>query len=157
MVAAIVIYFTALPRPAAPEQGRARLADTSVLLLALPPLVTLFGPYHAVVFVPAFMLLLSIAVDESFSPRVRIAAIARPLVYEVLFLVMPSWELRSLVFYVIFVILLGAFLLIRTTDVGRDRDAANTRVAALSPDCKTAHQHEAGIFNPDEDMRDGVS
>ncbi len=129
-VAAVVAYFAALPRPAAAEEGRARLADTCVLLLALPPLSTLFGPYHAVVLVPAFVLLLSVAVDESFSRGLRIAAIAPPLVYELLFFVMPSWEMRSLLFYLTFLMLLGAFALIRASGVERTQNAASAPVAA---------------------------
>jgi hypothetical protein len=118
-LAAVCAYFAALPRPAPANDDRARLADTCVLLMALLPLSTLFGPYHAVLLVPAFVLLLSVALDDRFSRELRIVAIAPPLAYELLFLCMPSWELRSAVFYLTFLIVLAAFAALRASGLGR--------------------------------------
>jgi hypothetical protein len=87
--------------------------------MALLPLSTLFGPYHAVLLVPAFVLLLSVALDDRFSRELRIVAIAPPLAYELLFLCMPSWELRSAVFYLTFLIVLAAFAALRESGLGR--------------------------------------
>jgi hypothetical protein len=58
----VLSYFSFLPRIRHddPEQDPKRLADACVLLMAALPLSTWLVPYHAVVLLPACVLLLSV-------------------------------------------------------------------------------------------------
>src|SRR5262249_4662937 len=93
-----------------------RLADACVLLLAPLPLSTWLAPYHAVIMLPAFVLLLSVAVDARWPAGIRGAALAAPLAYELLRFCLPAWELRAGVFYCAFVFILAALGMVRMGD-----------------------------------------
>jgi Glycosyltransferase family 87 len=114
-LASVVAYFTAVARRSAgPEQqDRFRLADACVLLLAPLPLSTWFVPYHAIIMLPAFVLLLTVALDASWPIRVRAAAIAAPAGYELLHIFVRSWELRAGLFYCTFVLIIAALAVVR--------------------------------------------
>jgi hypothetical protein len=116
-LAAVLSYFALAPRPTGnveQQEDRSRLADTCVLLLAPLPLSSWFVPYHAIIMLPAFALLLSIAVDRSWPARIRFAAIAAPIGYELLHLsVLRSWELRAGLLYCAFVLIVAALGVVR--------------------------------------------
>jgi hypothetical protein len=111
----VLSYFIFLPRRRHDDTGQdpQRFADTCVLLLAPLPLSTWFVPYHAIIMLPAFVLLLTVALDASWPISVRAAAIAAPAGYELLHIFVRSWELRAGLFYCTFVLIVAALVVVR--------------------------------------------
>ncbi len=108
----VVGYFAvATWRAPALADGCARLADVCVLLLAPLPFSPWFQPYHAVVLLPAYVLLLTVAATETEPRGIRVAAGMALLGSQILYYSFRSWEFRGAVFLAIFLtvtITLGA-------------------------------------------------
>ncbi len=114
-VSLVLCYFALLPRE--PKRhgvvGPCRLADLCVLLLAPLPLSTWFVPYHAVVIIPALVLLLSVAADARWTTAARVSALVSCLAPSALLLVLSRWELRSVAYYLSFLAILIGIAIIR--------------------------------------------
>ena len=98
-------------RPAAYDQ--VRLADACVALMAPLPLSVWFLPYHGVVMIPAFMLLLTVVVQNGWTKYHRITAIAVCLGCQGVRFVVPDWNYRGAVFLAEFVLLVMALAVMR--------------------------------------------
>jgi hypothetical protein len=92
---------------------QARLADMCVALMAPLPLSTWFIPYHAVVMLPAYMILLTVAVAEATPQRLRAIAIGSIAICQALRFALRDWDYRGLVFLLSFVALLLALAAVR--------------------------------------------
>lgn len=112
----VACYFlvAARARPAgAFHYNQARLADMCVALIAPLPLSIWFIPYHAVVMLPAYMLLLTIVVADEWPKRLRVISAGACLACLVVRFAVTDWNYRGAVFLVSFTILLGALGVIR--------------------------------------------
>ncbi len=109
-------YFLLAARGAAGEGAparQARLADVCVALIAPLPLSTWLIPYHTVVLLPAFILLIAVVIAPVWPAPIRIAAAAALVVYEALRFLRPEEHYRGAVYLVGFVFTLFALGLIR--------------------------------------------
>jgi hypothetical protein len=97
--------------PAAYQQ--ARLADICVALMAPLPLSTWFIPYHAVVMLPAYMILLTVAIADGSPKRLRAIAVGAVATCQVARFTVHDWNYRGLVFLISFVFLLLALAAVR--------------------------------------------
>ena len=129
-VALVIGYFVVVPRSDGADQ-RARLADICVLLMAPLPLSTWFLPYHAVVLLPAFVLLLTVAVSDEWPLPVRVAAVAAPALHELLRFALRAWEFRGAVYLLSFVAVLLALGAVRLAHRMRRTPAPDAAAEAL--------------------------
>jgi hypothetical protein len=105
-VALVIGYFAAASRRDRSNPGdQARLADVCVLLMASLPLSTWFVPYHAVVMLPALLLLLTVAVSAEWPRWARATAIVALAGCQLLRFSPFSFELRGLIYLVSFSLL----------------------------------------------------
>ena len=88
------------------QYDQARLADACVVLMAPLPLSTWFIPYHAVVLLPTYMLIVVISADGRWSNWLRITCVAACTTCQILRFTVPNWNYRGAVYLVSFVILL---------------------------------------------------
>ena len=110
--ALVVRYFILAGRPTScpAHDVQARLSDVCVVLLAPLPFSIWFTPYHAVVLLPANMLLLTVALGNDRSLWARRAAAAALVGCQILQYAIQQWELRgatSLASFVLIVLALG--------------------------------------------------
>ena len=111
----VVAYFVVAAKPTAPasESNTARLCDVIVMLMLPLPISAWFVPYHAVVMLPAFVLIVATLIDEQQPHRVRaMAAIASAGCIFMRF-AFGAWELRTGVYLISFVLVLLALGAIR--------------------------------------------
>jgi hypothetical protein len=116
-LALVIGYFVFAKRPSgAASDTQARLSDFCVVLLAPLPFSIWFMPYHAIVLLPAYMLLLTVAVstDRDIWTR-RIAAFAL-IACQILRYVVTLWDLRGAVYLTSFVLILLALGALRRTE-----------------------------------------
>lgn len=92
---------------------QARLADICVALIAPLPLSVWFIPYHAVVMLPAYMLLLTVAIAGEWPKWLRATSAGACIAGLVVRFAIPSWNYRGAMFLISFVILLSALGAIR--------------------------------------------
>jgi hypothetical protein len=111
----VIAYFAVAAKPAAPGSGSkvARLCDVIVLLLLPLPLSSWFVPYHALVMLPAFVLILAHLADEAAPRRVRVLAAIAAAGSVLIHLTIRDWELRAGVYLVDFVMVVLALGAIR--------------------------------------------
>jgi hypothetical protein len=126
---ALVLTYLAIAARRPTDDGKARLADTCVLLLAPLPFSPWFAPYHAIVLVPAFMLLIALVAREMEPLWLRLMAGAALLGSQVLYYSLQRWEFRSAVYLMIFVMVVVVFGAFRRG--GADATQLQTK-AALS-------------------------
>jgi Glycosyltransferase family 87 len=114
-VVAVLAYFAVAARPGAPagETGTARLCDVIVMLMLPLPLSAWFVPYHAVVMLPAFVLIVAALIDDRQRHSVRIMAAIACAGCIVLRFGFRPWELRAGVYFASFVLILLALGAIR--------------------------------------------
>lgn len=115
-LAMVVCYYVVAGRAQPSDAFRydqARLADMCVALIAPLPLSIWFIPYHAVVMLPAYMLLLTIAASEDRSKWLRVASGGACVGCLFVRFVVPDWNYRGAVFLASFVIMLFALGAIR--------------------------------------------
>jgi len=107
----VICYFVRATKWSGSVAGiQARLCDVCVALLAPLPFSIWFMPYHAIVLLPANMLLLTVALDKTWETRARQAAVAALLGSQSLQYSLAHWELRgatSLVSFALIVLALG--------------------------------------------------
>jgi hypothetical protein len=92
---------------------QARLADVCVALVAPLPLSIWFIPYHAVVTLPAYMLLLVVASSNDWPKWLRVSSGSACVASLVVRFALPDWNYRGAMFLVTFVILLLALGAVR--------------------------------------------
>jgi hypothetical protein len=111
----VVCYFVLVPRERDLHDtaGAWQLADLCVLLMAPLPLSTWFVPYHAVVIIPALILLISVAVDARWTTATRVSALVACVAPQALLLFLSRWELRSVAYYLSFLALLMGIAIMR--------------------------------------------
>lgn len=112
----VVAYFAVAAKPgvAGGDIKAARLCDVTVMLLLPLPLSSWFVPYHALVMLPAFVLIVANLIDETAPRRVRVLAAATAAGCVLIHMTIRSWELRAgvyLVDFVMVVLTLGAIRL----------------------------------------------
>jgi hypothetical protein len=124
----VVWYYLVTHRsqPSEPAAYRqARLADICIALIAPLPLSTWFIPYHAVVMLPAYMILLTVAVADGSPKRLRAIAISACAACQGVHFAVRDWDYRGLVFLVSFVFLLLALAAVRCMS---DSGSAETKL-----------------------------
>ena len=92
----------------------ARLCDVIILLLLPLPLSSWFVPYHALVMLPAFVLILANLIDEAAPRRVRVLAAIAAAGCVLIHMTIRDWELRAGIYladFVMVVLTLGAIRL----------------------------------------------
>lgn len=90
-----------------------RLADICVALMTPLPLSTWLFPYHLVVLLPAYMLLLVVAAMDEWPVRIRLWTIAACIAAQIPRFVVHDWHYRGVVFLASFVVLVAALAMIR--------------------------------------------
>jgi Glycosyltransferase family 87 len=101
-------------QPVTPAAFRqARLSDVCVALMAPLPLSTWFLPYHAVVMLPAYMILLTAAIADGSRTPTRAIAAGAIAACQVAHFALPRWDYRGLMFLVSFVFVLLALAAVR--------------------------------------------
>jgi Glycosyltransferase family 87 len=90
-----------------------RLADVCVALMAPLPISTWFIPYHAVVLLPAYMLLLTVAISDEWPRMLRISAFGACVTSQIVYYSVPGWNYRGIVYLIVFVIVLVGLAAIR--------------------------------------------
>jgi len=113
--AALVIrYFILAARPTGSTSDvQARLSDVCVVLLAPLPFSIWFTPYHAIVLLPANMLLLAVALGKDWERWTRGAAITALVGCQILQYSIGQWELRGATSLVSFILVLLALGIVR--------------------------------------------
>jgi hypothetical protein len=113
--AALVIgYFTiAARRSVSGNSAQARLCDVCVLLLAPLPFSIWFIPYHAIVLLPANMLLLTVALGSEWDFLRRGAAVGALVASQVLQYAVVQWDLRGATSLATFALVVLALAIIR--------------------------------------------
>lgn len=111
----VVGYFVFAAKPRAPgsDSNIARLCDVIVLLLLPLPLSSWLVPYHALVMLPAFVLILARLIDRQQPQGVRAMAAIAVAGCVVMHLAVRAWELRAGVYLVDFVLVVLALGAIR--------------------------------------------
>ena len=111
----VVAYFAVAAKPGAPGSGSkvARLCDVIVLLLLPLPLSSWFVPYHALVMLPAFVLILANLADETAPRRVRVLAAIAAAGCVLIHLTIGDWELRAGIYLADFVMIVPTLGAIR--------------------------------------------
>ena len=113
-IAIVVGYFVFATRPnASAPEPQARLTDICVGLLAPLPFSIWFTPYHAVVLLPANMLLLTVVVSETWNVRIRGIALATLVGCQILQYAIPS-EFRGATYLIIFSLVVVALGVVRS-------------------------------------------
>jgi hypothetical protein len=113
--AALVIrYFILATRPTCSAcDVQARLSDVCVVLLAPLPFSIWFTPYHAIVLLPANMLLLTVALSKDWDLWTRRAAVTALVGCQILQYSIGQWELRGVTSLVSFILILLALGIVR--------------------------------------------
>jgi len=106
------LVFATRPNVSAPEP-QARLADVCVGLLAPLPFSIWFTPYHAVVLLPAHMLLLTVVASEAWNVRIRCMALLTLVGCQIMQYAIPS-ELRGAIYLVLFGLVVVALGVVRS-------------------------------------------
>jgi hypothetical protein len=108
-------YFFCARGDVAPGRGhdQLRLADICVALMMPLPLSTWLFPYHLVVLLPAYLLLLAVAAAEEWPVRIRVWTIAACIAAQIPRFVVHDWHYRGIVFLASFVVLVAALAMIR--------------------------------------------
>jgi len=113
-IAIVAGYFILAARPnVSAGEPQARLADVCVGLLAPLPFSVWFTPYHAVVLLPAYMLLLTVVVSDAWKFRIRCMALATLAACQILQYAIRS-ELRGTTYLVIFALVVVALGIMRS-------------------------------------------
>jgi hypothetical protein len=115
--ALVMRYFILAARPTScsAHDVQARLSDVCVVLLAPLPFSIWFTPYHAVVLLPANMLLLTVVLGNDRSLWTRRAAAAAMIGCQILQYTIVQWELRGATSLVSFVLILIALGMVRSS------------------------------------------
>jgi hypothetical protein len=113
--ALVLCYFMLAARPTScsAHDVRARLSDVCVVLLAPLPFSIWFTPYHAVVLLPANMLLLTVVLGKDRSLWTRRAAAVALAGCQILQYAIDQWELRGATSLLSFVLILLALGMVR--------------------------------------------
>jgi hypothetical protein len=129
-IAIVVGYFVFATRPnASAPEPQARLTDICVGLLAPLPFSIWFTPYHAVVLLPANMLLLTVVVSETWNVRIRGIALATLVGCQILQYAIPS-EFRGATYLVIFSLVVVALGVVRSR-IGETRSDLSQDLIAV--------------------------
>jgi hypothetical protein len=136
----VVAYFAVAAKPGAPrsDSKMARLCDVIVLLLLPLPLSSWFVPYHALVMLPAFVLILANLADEAAPRHVRVLAAIAAIGCVLIHMTIRDWELRAGIYladFIMVVLTLGAIRLsltrarsgLASSSGGRSRNASNEK------------------------------
>jgi len=127
--ALVIGYFVLAMKPSARPGGnsdKARLSDICVLLMAPLPFSTRFSPYHAIVLLPAFLTLLSTLIDKNETSWLRGVTLSAIIGGQLLLLVLPHWELRSLMYLLSFTFIVIALGIVRYAERSSNPDPAMT-------------------------------
>jgi len=81
--------------------------------ICVAPIAPWFIPYHAVVMLPAYILLLTVAIAEEWPKWLRATSAGACVASLVVRFAIPSWNYRGAMFLISFVILLSALGTIR--------------------------------------------
>jgi hypothetical protein len=113
----VVGYLVLAAKPRAPggDGNIARLCDVIVLLLLPLPVSSWFVPYHALVMLPAFVLILARLIDRGQPRGVRAMAAVAVAGCVLMHLAVRAWELRAGVYLVDFVLVVLALGAIRVS------------------------------------------
>ena len=125
-IALIIAYFGIAARAepvSAIARNQARLADIVVLLMAPLPLSTWFLPYHAVVMLPAWLLVVTVAANKEWPRWIRLAAIAVMVASQILRFGIHDWNYRGAMYFMSFVLLTAVLSSVRYT-LAHERGAA---------------------------------
>lgn len=113
----LVLWYYRVTRRSEPSElgayHQARLADICIALMAPLPLSTWFLPYHAVVMLPAYLILLTVSVAKETPKELRAIAIGACAACQVVRFAVHDWNYRGLVFLISFVFLLLALAAVR--------------------------------------------
>jgi hypothetical protein len=110
----VIGYFTiAGRRPVPGNNAQARLCDVCVLLLAPLPFSIWFIPYHAIVLLPANMLLLTVALGSEWDSPRRWAAGSALAASQILQYSVDQWDLRGATSLATFALVVLALAIIR--------------------------------------------
>jgi hypothetical protein len=115
-VGLLAIYFVVAARqqPTDPiARNQARLSDIIVSLLAPLPVSTWFLPYHAVVMIPAWLLLVTVAANDAWPKWMRWIIICAMGTSQILRFSIRDWDYRGGMYFITFVILVAALALVR--------------------------------------------
>ncbi|HEX3859935.1 MAG TPA: glycosyltransferase family 87 protein [Pseudolabrys sp.] len=125
-LAVLAAYFIMATRVgAAAPDSRARLADVCVILLAPLPFSHYFAPYHAVPLLPAYVLLLAAAANESEPLRLRVIAGGAIALAQLMLYANPNWQFRGAVYFITFVAVTVALGVLRRAYSQRTQEAAS--------------------------------
>ena len=116
-IALVIGYFILAKRPSGTaSDSQTRLSDFCVVLLAPLPFSIWFMPYHAIVLLPAYMLLLTIALSTGRKLWTRRIAAFALIACQILRYSVTQWELRGAVYLISFILILLALAATRTTE-----------------------------------------
>lgn len=127
-LALVAGYFLVAARPGSPGSSTsvARLCDVVVLLMLPLPISTWLVPYHGIVMLPAFVLIVSKLIDAQQTKTIRILAGAACIGCIALRFAIPAWELRAGTLTLSLVLTLVTLAAIRMSD-GQARLAGDLR------------------------------
>jgi hypothetical protein len=135
-LALAALYFFSCARAGAGEGERFhqfRLADVCVALMVPLPLSTWLIPYHAIVLLPAYTLLLTIAASAGWSGRARLFAATACVGTQIVHFAVPAWSYRGLAYLVTFAILVAGLAVVRLERRRSDRPADRPQTAGALP------------------------
>lgn len=116
-IALVTGYFILAKRPSGTaSNNQTRLSDFCVVLLAPLPFSIWFMPYHAIVLLPAYMLLLTIALSTGRKLWTRRIAAFALIACQILRYSVTQWELRGAVYLISFILILLALAATRTAE-----------------------------------------
>lgn len=121
-VTLVIGYFLLAAKPnVSPNKNgsKARLSDVCVLLMGPLPFSTRFSPYHAIVLLPAFLILIVTAIDKKEPVWVRGVALIALIGCQTFVLAIREWELRSLMYLLSFSLTLVALGVVRYAGISR--------------------------------------
>jgi len=114
-VVLVIGYFMLATRPtSASSDSQSRLSDVCVVLLAPLPFSIWFTPYHAIVLLPAYMLLLTVAVSKDWDLWTRRVAATALVGCQILQYSISLWELRGARSLISFTLILLALCVVRS-------------------------------------------
>ncbi|MBV9558608.1 MAG: DUF2029 domain-containing protein [Pseudolabrys sp.] len=114
-LAVVLAYYASTMRTPDLPDGRARLADACVILLAPLPFSHWFVGYHAVPLLPAYVVLLTVACDDEAPRRARIYAVGAIAAAQVVYYSIRTYELRAAIYLFVFTAVVAGLGLVRAT------------------------------------------
>jgi hypothetical protein len=113
-IALVIGYFALATRPShSASNDQARLCDVCVVLLAPLPFSIWFTPYHAIVLLPAYLLLLTVALSRDWDLWTRRAATTVLIGCQILQYSIGQWELRGATSMLSFALVVLALAIVR--------------------------------------------